>query len=75
MHEFKINPCLIEITRFCFGLFLEKKNSPFKMINNIQLWERSGSVVEYLTQAEGLQVQASLGSLNCVLEQDTYILA
>ena len=31
----------------------------------------SGSVVECLTQLEGLWVQASLEALHCVFEQDT----
>ena len=33
-------------------------------------WERSGSVVECLTQGRGPQVQASPASLHCVIEQE-----
>ena len=39
----------------------------------ITLTERSGSVVECLTQDQGLQVRASLAALHCVLKQDTLI--
>ena len=37
--------------------------------------ERGGSVVECLTREQGARVRASLASLLCVLEQDTFILA
>ena len=41
-----------------------------------QQWEHIGSVIECLTRDQMcLQVQASPGSLYCVLEQDTLILA
>ena len=37
-------------------------------MQSMNTWERSGSVVECLTQGQGVQVRASLASLCCVLD-------